>query len=92
MGKAVEEYAWCRVRPWLDHISPRKPLVICNTERWLAAVSVALGIVEGYTNELASKAIKMTGLVRIWKEKNSYESWMREELEKGNIAYASVEG
>mmetsp|Transcript_18182 Transcript_18182/g.39556 ORF Transcript_18182/g.39556 Transcript_18182/m.39556 type:complete len:309 (-) Transcript_18182:52-978(-) len=52
-----------------------------------ASINVALGIVEGYTEELAGEAIKMAGSVRTWKEKSRYENWVREELEKDGVAY-----
>ncbi|KAL7539742.1 hypothetical protein ACHAXR_012361 [Thalassiosira sp. AJA248-18] len=45
------------------------------------AVNVALGIVEGYTEELEGEAIKMAGSVRGWKEKIRYNKWVKEELE-----------
>ncbi len=51
-----------------------------------------LSIVEGYTDELAGKVIKMAGSVQTWKEKNCYKNWMREELEKDNIVYESSKG
>lgn len=47
-----------------------------------AAVNVALGIVEGYTDELEGEAIKLAGSVRTWKEKSRYENWLNEELEE----------
>ncbi|KAL7537489.1 hypothetical protein ACHAXR_007848, partial [Thalassiosira sp. AJA248-18] len=47
-----------------------------------AAVNVALGIVDGYTEELEGEAIKMAGTVRGWKEKIRYNQWMKDELEK----------
>jgi len=44
-------------------------------------VNVALGIVEGYMEELEGEAIKMAGSVRGWKEKIRYNKWVKEELE-----------
>jgi len=63
-----------------------------------AAINVALGIVEGYTEELEGKeAIVMAGSVRSWKEKSRYENLLREEYlnsresgEDGSSAYTSV--
>ena len=52
-----------------------------------ASINVALGIVEGYTEELAGEAIKMAGTVRTWKEKSRYANWVREELEKDAVVY-----
>ena len=48
-----------------------------------AAINVALGIVEGYTEELEGKeAIVMAGSVRGWKEKSRYEDLLRQEYLK----------
>jgi hypothetical protein len=48
-----------------------------------AAINVALGIVEGYTEELEGKeAIVMAGSVRSWKEKSRYEDILRQEYLK----------
>lgn len=61
-----------------------------------AAINVALGIVEGYTEELEGKeAITMAGSVRSWREKSRYENLLRDEYlrsmesEDGGIEYAS---
>jgi len=58
-----------------------------------AAINVALGIVQGYTEELEGKeAIVMAGTVRKWKEKSRYEDLLREEYletEDGSTEYIS---
>jgi len=47
-----------------------------------AAINVALGIVDGYTDELEGKeVITMAGTVRSWKDKIRYEKWVRENYE-----------
>jgi hypothetical protein len=51
-----------------------------------AAINVALGIVEGYTEELEGKeAITMAGSVRSWREKSRYENLLREEYLKQSM-------
>lgn len=48
-----------------------------------AAINVALGIVEGYSEELeGGEAIKMAGSVRGWREKIRYDNWLKDELER----------
>lgn len=58
-----------------------------------AAINVALGIVQGYTEELEGKeAIVMAGSVRNWKEKSRYENLLRNEYletEDGRAEYIS---
>lgn len=55
-----------------------------------AAINVALGIVQGYTEELEGKeAIVMAGTVRQWKEKSRYENLLREEYPETNDEYIS---
>ena len=58
-----------------------------------AAINVALGIVEGYTEELEGKeAIVMAGTVRSWREKSRYDNLLREEYmesEDGSTEYTS---
>jgi len=50
-----------------------------------AAVNVALGIVEGYTDELAGEAINMAGSTRGWKEKTRYDNWLLGAEEEGVV-------
>ncbi|KAL9180524.1 hypothetical protein ACHAXT_010977 [Thalassiosira profunda] len=52
-----------------------------------AAINVALGIVEGYTEELEGESISMAGSVRGWKEKKRYEDWLKEEYGDEVAAY-----
>jgi len=52
-----------------------------------ASINVALGIVEGYTEELSGEAIKMAGSVRTWKEKRRFGDWLRDELELEGVTY-----
>ena len=56
-----------------------------------AAINVALGIVEGYPEELEGEAIQMAGSVRSYKEKKLYENWVRDELAKDGIVYSTKE-
>lgn len=56
-----------------------------------AAINVALGIAEGY-RELEGEAITMAGSVRGWKEKQLYENWVRDELEKDGVALEDIYG
>ena len=56
-----------------------------------AAINVALGIVDGYPDELEGEAIQMAGSVRSYKEKKLYENWVRDELAKDGIAYSTKE-